>query len=220
MESNYVKNELQQPSTQNKPFLEKLFEKLIENQKFPNYQAERRIDIFINYFLERILTVYLDRKAMFVCPEFPLKKEGNKLSTKLDYLCNTTDNIVFVELKTDDSSLKISQAKRYLESKWETCLKELPEIIEGSTDENKIKYKKLMAAIQKMELNNNNPSIRTIYISPLPKKKSKFAKEINIIKSKKLSDLIVELEDEERIVYEHLCHLKYPLYIYEISQNN
>ena len=44
---------------------------LKENQKFPNYQAERRVDIFINYFLERILTKFLGEKVKFICPEFP-----------------------------------------------------------------------------------------------------------------------------------------------------
>ena len=52
--------------------LEGIFELLLKNKKFPNYQAERRIDIFINYFIERILSKYLEKDVKFICPEFPI----------------------------------------------------------------------------------------------------------------------------------------------------
>lgn len=48
-----------------KGFLDILFELLAKNNALPNYQAERRIDIFINHFLERILTEYLKEKYYF-----------------------------------------------------------------------------------------------------------------------------------------------------------
>ena len=78
-----------------KDFLEPLFNLLVANKEFPNYQAERRIDIFINYFVERILSSYLEKETIFVCPEFPLKKANTNQSTKLDYLCKTKNEIVF-----------------------------------------------------------------------------------------------------------------------------
>ena len=55
-------------------FFEEVLNLLKENKKFPNYAAERRIDIFINLFIEKILTAHFKQEVVFVAPEFPLKK--------------------------------------------------------------------------------------------------------------------------------------------------
>ena len=74
--------------------LEGIFKLIIENKTLPNYQAERRIDIFINYFISRIISSYLGNKTEFICPEFPLKKQKNNQSTKIDYLCKSENEII------------------------------------------------------------------------------------------------------------------------------
>ena len=53
----------------NSDFLTKVFELLNKNQELPYYQAERRIDIFVNLFLEDIVlqkTKFVDAKFITV----------------------------------------------------------------------------------------------------------------------------------------------------------
>ena len=104
-------------------FLERVFKLLNDNSKLPKYQLERRVDIFINIFLEDILTNYFNdgSKVKYICPEFPFKKEGNRQSTNVDYLCSKESEgnkeIIFVELKTDKRSFDSSQLEIYLKNK-------------------------------------------------------------------------------------------------------
>lgn len=117
-------------------FTKEIFTLLSENKNFPAYQAERRIDIFLNIFLEDILKLY-DRDATykFIAPEFPLRKEPSFQSTKIDYLClkeakDGKKEILLVELKTDSKSFKEEQLEIYKLFKiWNDCLKGLVEIL-------------------------------------------------------------------------------------------
>ena len=111
-----------------------LLDLLRDNKQFPNYAAERRIDIFINLFLEEFLSVYYKQKVVFVVPEFPLKKdEKNNQTDKLDYLCafEETKQPIFVELKTDVISFSGKQAKFYYQKAkhWPGCIGALRAII-------------------------------------------------------------------------------------------
>jgi len=115
-------------------FFQEILNLLRDNKRFPNYAAERRIDIFINLFLEKILSAYYGEKVIFVVPEFPLKKnETNNQTDKLDYLCafEETKQPIFVELKTDVISFNINQAKFYCDQAkhWPTCVEALQKII-------------------------------------------------------------------------------------------
>lgn len=106
---------------------------LRDNKRFPYYAAERRIDLFINIFLEQILTAYYNEKVNFVVPEFPLKLESNNQADKLDYLCafDNTKQPIFVELKTDTISYRRTQASFYIEQSesWPACVEGLKAII-------------------------------------------------------------------------------------------
>ncbi len=115
-------------------FFKEILNLLIDNKKFPNYAAERRIDLFINMFLEIILTAHFGEKVIFVVPEFPLKRnETNNRTDKLDYLCafEETKQPIFVELKTDVISFRNEQAEFYCEqaASWPACVKGLQDII-------------------------------------------------------------------------------------------
>ena len=103
------------------------------NKRFPHYAAERRIDIFINIFLEDILTLHYGETINFVAPEFPLKHSSNQLSDKLDYLCvfEKTKQPLFVELKTDPNSLHKKEAQCYKKQihDWASCIENLSKII-------------------------------------------------------------------------------------------
>lgn len=197
-------------------FLEDLFNLLKKNKALPNYQAERRIDIFINYFIERILSSYLEKETIFVCPEFPLKKATTNQSTKLDYLCKTKNEIVFVELKTDVSSLKKEQADTYLKSSWTKCLTDLKIIFAAVKNKgHREKYNVLITTIHTIELTEENTPLRIIYISPLPNEKSEFFKAISISYPKHLKEIEFELNEEEQVVWNYLTGLG--LYIFEIK---
>lgn len=106
---------------------------LRDNKRFPYYAAERRIDLFINMFLEQILTAFYSEKVNFVVPEFPLKLGSNNQADKLDYLCafDNTKQPIFVELKTDTISYKSTQASFYIEhsESWPACVEGLKAII-------------------------------------------------------------------------------------------
>lgn len=200
----------------NNTFLESLFKLLTTNKEFPNYQAERRIDIFINYFLAEMLTNYMGKNVEFVCPEFPLKKAGNYQSTKLDYLCKTNDEIVFVELKTDASSLKKEQADIYLKSSWSQCLIDLKKIYDAVKNKtHKKKYEVLMTTINTIERTEVNTGLKVFYISPLPNEKSDFLNAVSIISPKHFKDLKLEITEQEQIVWNYLIGLD--LYIFEIN---
>jgi|ERR1039458_4418491 hypothetical protein len=111
----------------NSDFLTKVFELLNKNQELPYYQAERRIDIFVNLFLEDIVhqkTKFVDAK--FITVEFPLKKmpedykDNNRKeddnSAQIDYLMVDVikRTVLLIELKTDDNSFDSKQIKFYL----------------------------------------------------------------------------------------------------------
>jgi len=106
---------------------------LRDNKRFPYYAAERRIDLFINIFLEQILTAFYNEKVNFVVPEFPLKLGSNNQAYQLDYLCafDNTKQPIFVELKTDTISYRSTQASFYIEQSesWPASVKGLRDII-------------------------------------------------------------------------------------------
>jgi len=102
-------------------FLESIFTLLESNKKFPYYQAERRVDIFINFFIKDIIrqhTVYKD--AVYIAAEFPLKKStATDHAAHIDYLMfsKKSQAVLFVELKTDDVSYDADQIQFYLQDK-------------------------------------------------------------------------------------------------------
>lgn len=148
-------------------FLTGIIDLLKRNKSFPNYHAERRIDIFINFFMKDILTEYLEKEVSFICPEFPLKKEKGNLSTKLDYLYKTDDEVVFVELKTDSKSFNLKQMKCYfLHRTWKPWEEYLKHILDKTKHHN---YNTLRNELTISGLFDNNLidfPVRVIYVSP------------------------------------------------------
>lgn len=193
--------------------LNKILGLLLENKKFPNYHAERRIDIFINYFLTRILSQYLDRPVEFICPEFPIKKEKNNQSTKLDYLCKSGTEMIFVELKTDKSSFSEEQSEIYLKCDWNDCVKNLKQIIKAvKIKDHKLKYVELDSAISKIE-SKNISRIRVIYISPvIDSKKFKNTTPKNI---QAIGKIDIKPQGDENVIWEFIKSLD--LSVFEIT---
>jgi hypothetical protein len=104
--------------------LEAVFANLDRWRHLPNYQLERRADIFFSVYLrglmEEVTGVALDE---VVIPELPIKREliwsdlATDKSVKVDYVLFSKDRakVFFVELKTDAGSRRDAQ-DHYLET--------------------------------------------------------------------------------------------------------
>ena len=101
-------------------FLSEYFARLVNYNKIPKLQIERAISPFLSIFIEDLVTDFLKKnpklsgKAEMILPEFPLKKENNQ-STNIDWLLINREKgvLLFVELKTADSSYKKEQLDSY-----------------------------------------------------------------------------------------------------------
>ena len=152
-------------------FLIKLFEQLKKNKQFPKYQLERRVDIFINIFLAEILTQYFNdgTKVQYICPEFPIKKAGNRQSTNVDYLClkelSGEMELIFIELKTDEHSFDKEQLEIYMNNRiWKTLRENIHDLSESK--KYKAKYDFLIKRLNEKSI-PLNALIRILYISPI-----------------------------------------------------
>lgn len=197
-----------------------ILELLDKNKAFPNYQSERRIDIFINLYLEEAFSNYFSDNSIikYICPEFPLKNEENNLSTKVDYLCSRTINsmqeILFVELKTDELSFRDKQIQTYLSRpSWGECVKGLALIIK--TSKQKTKYQMLFQLIKDCQIPDSS-MVRTLYIAPLPKKK---VLNFEITNPKQFTKLIHSTKDTDKsIILEFID--KWDLFVFEIKNKS
>ena len=87
-----------------------LFERLENWRHLPNYQLERRTDIFFSLYLTGLIEAKMNCKlSEVVIPEFPVKrtlvtdKKPSNKSYKIDYVAfeNDFSRVFLVELKTD-----------------------------------------------------------------------------------------------------------------------
>lgn len=93
--------------------LNTLFDLLTDWRQLPAYQLERRADIFFAFYLEDLLTYcgyFAEENQLSVIPEFPAKQEHMNLSDRIDYMVASDDKMVYVELKTDNHSIRAEQA--------------------------------------------------------------------------------------------------------------
>ena len=148
-------------------FLNELFKVLSENGKYPKYQHERRIDIFVNFYLKSILKHELDISIESIIPEFPLKKKGSFAATNVDYLAYSKDKkkAFFVELKTDESSFNKKQLSIYQAAAkvpWNMLVADVKGIHDRTLARHKEKYEHLLSKLSEMQ----PESIQIIYIAP------------------------------------------------------
>ena len=104
--------------------IDALFDRMDEWRHFPNYQLERRADLFFSLYLTQVLEAKLGFPvADLITPEFPVRIGTlypdipiNK-SYKIDYVAFSADisKAILIELKTEGSSRSNSQ-DRYLKA--------------------------------------------------------------------------------------------------------
>jgi len=147
-------------------FLEALFELLSVNKKYPKYQHERRVDLFLNFFLPEILEEKFGYKISLIIPEFPLKKLESASSTNVDYFAySQTDKVAFmVELKTSARSFDQEQLERYLKAQedgWAYLFRDLERIHQKT--ESKEEYRFLLDKAAQVD---TSVELRIVYIGP------------------------------------------------------
>ena len=96
------------------PTIERVFELLDDWRHLPDYQLERRADIFFALFLPEVLKRRFGGGSEWkLIPEFPIKKKKNYQSNRVDYLALSGDleQALLIELKTDMESIGPKQIK-------------------------------------------------------------------------------------------------------------
>jgi len=104
-------------------FVESLMDHIMAGTMIPKVQIERAVGPILSMFLPQVLTETLrddpnlSGEIKMVCPEFPLKKAYNQQSTNIDWLMIdlTRKLLLFVELKTSDTSINSDQNAIYRE---------------------------------------------------------------------------------------------------------
>ena len=105
--------------------------KLLDDWKsLPNYQLERRADIYFAYYLPMIMNKFLNPNndeegelitESCIIPEFPVRKtslkEEDNRSFKIDYVVFGKRTVYFVELKTDIDSFDSEQYRNLYEAR-------------------------------------------------------------------------------------------------------
>lgn len=142
--------------------IEIMFDRMDEWRHLPNYQLERRADLFFSLYLPEVLKAKLGFHIQKqIIPEFPVRigtiypDKPNNQSKHIDYLALSTDseNAVFVELKTDGRSRNEKQdeyLKRAQKVGMSKLLKGLLEIFRGTKA--KRKYFCLFTILESMGL--------------------------------------------------------------------
>lgn len=101
-------------------FFSDLFDRMDRWRHLPNYQLERRADLFFSMYLPQALEAKLGIKIHpLMVPEFPVRIGTiyphiiTDKSVKIDYVCFSADlnRVIFVELKTESLSRRQAQDK-------------------------------------------------------------------------------------------------------------
>lgn len=91
--------------------LDQIFDNLNRWRHFPNYQLERRFDVFLTPYLQRTVQDHCGVVLnSVIIPEMPLKQPATNHTDKVDYVMFSRDGLTvfLIELKTDCSSLPSS----------------------------------------------------------------------------------------------------------------
>ena len=106
---------MQPENTPQIQFFADLMQHLMAGTMIPKVQVERSLGPIIGFFLADALSANLQEDIVMLCPEFPIRKEGNNQSTNIDWLMfsRTKQDLLLDELKTTDTSFAAWQASIY-----------------------------------------------------------------------------------------------------------
>lgn len=194
--------------TNSREIVDTIFNQMDSWRHLPDYQLERRTDIYFSLYLVEALDKYLEIKVKQVLiPEFPLRlgtlypdkqHERPNLSKKVDFLAVTQkgDEVILIELKTDIYSRKPKQDEYLAQTREIGMLKLLQDLqLICVATKAKNKYLYLLKELMKIgiiEIRNDDGNILTI---------EKMTKENIGMFMRNLSIIPVKVEDKPRIVY-------------------
>ena len=148
-----------------------IFDMLDGWMNFPNYQLERRADIYFARYLPLIFEKRFGETVSHsqIIPEFPLKKEPSRHSAKVDYAVFCKETVYLVELKTNMLSRSPVQ-DRYLNKATKTPLPKLIDNIRAisTKTKQKTKYKFLLDRLNDLGATDKSigAQILLVYIQP------------------------------------------------------
>lgn len=153
--------------------IEKLFSLLDKWKNLPAYQLERRADIFFALYLPEIIKKKFNCEVIEIIPEFPVKKNENNRSEKIDYVVVCENKVFFIELKTDINSCNEQQERYYSRAKENNISKLVDGILEiYQATNSKKKYNHLLDILSSIgwvkdkENTSHDYEIEIVYIQP------------------------------------------------------
>lgn len=175
--------------------IDKLFYLLDNWRNLPDYQLERRADIFFAMYLEQIIEKTIGVKIDFKIPEFPVRKDTSNRSNKIDYLAYSkkSSKVFLIELKTDLLSVNDTQIEYLIKAKNKgigNLVKDVDDI--SKVSKAKVKYENLKKELKDIDLTDNSIDSEILFI--LPKKSDKIDSTIQQIT---FDDIIEALKDSE-----------------------
>lgn len=135
-----------------------VFNRMDKWRNLPAYALERRSDIFFSFFLARLLDTEFGIGAdSEVIPEFPLKKDENHQSRKVDFFVISEDRQRFflVELKTDSNSLsepQLNNLKDATRKSLSTLIADVVSIARNADTDRRHKYLYLLNQLDELNL--------------------------------------------------------------------
>ena len=153
-------------------FLYGALARIVDNKDLPKYQFERVIDAFLGSFLPGIMEWAFGGSVSLVAQELPIKKVSNNQSTNMDYVLYRHDDStrpgswIFVELKTDASSVESSQALIYAQRVVGRTMADLLNDVRTirAVSVKRMKYTELLGRFDGYPLDRD---IEVVYLSPL-----------------------------------------------------
>ena len=203
-------------------FVETLMDHIMETTMIPKVQIERAVGPILSMFLEDVLIETLrddpdlSGPVAMICPEFPLKKPGNRQSTNIDWLMYNTvrRQLLFVELKTSDTSVDADQNAIYhskqkaVNREGGSFLIEDLEQLKGASKE----YGKYLYILEKVSQYKNKISechdAKIIYLVPKSAERKVQGHADKVLTFGMLSNSITgSFAKEWTIIRSHLCSL-------------
>lgn len=219
-------------STQNENndtlFFEALMNNIMEGTKTPKVQIERVVGPILGFFIEDIISTLLEEDVVTISAEFPLRKFvnaggiQNNHSTNIDWLMYSREKkeLIFVELKTTDTSFSRPQASLYAKVQQEINSKRSALFLERdiktikSASKESGKYESILKKIEKESIDFSEiHGSRIIYILPDVVKRKMQEKDKEGIEFYPFKDLRINANKKNAFrsqwltLFKHLCAL-------------
>ena len=170
------------------PTIDDVFELLGKWRHLPDYQLERRADIYFALFLPYVLEQHSGTPINpLMIPEFPIRKPGDNLSFKVDYFAISNDRTraFFIELKTDMGSQRAGQ-NQALDglSKRKLCdiLIDFRSLAgaKSRSKQDRQKYFHLLQALESLELIDMPPRLQSVMYATVSRDVFKLIDDIQV----------------------------------------